>query len=630
MQLLNRCDLSSQPTTCGQPYTDNLALQFDAEAMCERKIMDPLQIAKSATPIIERIIAAASGPVKARLALWSNQLLMHDFSNTLKQITEIRTIWTRFNNASIYDFYYPTKLVFPAGIREVATLEHLEGCCIVEGVVGQGKSILMRYLFAEGLKNLGKLGKIPVLVTLRRIGQENSNSIRQLICRSARESGLEMDDEILSVYLSTNSIFLLLDGFDEVRQDAVASLISDIELICREFPSAKIIISTRPGAISSALAWFKILPIVPLTEADAIPFFQRICQTTEAANLVGEILLAAPKVFDLKSLLTTPLLLTLFAMVATAEGRAPQSKSDFYQELFYLYFQRHDDSKPGFIRHHPLGMGYSQSRAAFDAFSFQARRSEWISLSRKSLEKCVEFAARSISKEIDSEQFRREFTRVTPLLQEDGSNTNFLHKSVAEYHSASHIASLSDEFAKRFYIACKQEAVAAKFAVELDFLEELDPNRYAIYYLNPRLIEFLKEIPGELDIKTPIIVEYIKRFGLPFEWSVDGAVTGHQVLRLFAKALHSAFKEYEAKDGVEYRNAIQQIKERAMKEFSPRGANYEDFLSQHTICKSTVIIFQEAVDHIRDMLRRSEARLTQEQELWIWTQTLDSNTDISP
>jgi predicted NACHT family NTPase len=58
---------------------------------------------------------------------------------------------------------------------------------------------------------------LPLFIELRRIG--SSESIREFLIDEIGSFGLDCDDEIFDFLASKGKLCLLLDGFDEVREN---------------------------------------------------------------------------------------------------------------------------------------------------------------------------------------------------------------------------------------------------------------------------------------------------------------------------------------------------------------------------------------------------------------------------
>lgn len=80
----------------------------------------------------------------------------------------VKTIWQTEKEVDLSTFYHPSKVLVKnkrVAIHQIADLEY-EGNILLEGTVGQGKSILLRYLASTDFC-LNR--RIPVFIELRRL-----------------------------------------------------------------------------------------------------------------------------------------------------------------------------------------------------------------------------------------------------------------------------------------------------------------------------------------------------------------------------------------------------------------------------------------------------------------------------
>ena len=70
-------------------------------------------------------------------------------------VENVKTIWQVDKNINLNDFYYPSKILVSGNKVLVDSLTSFppNGKVVIQGIAGQGKSILLRYLVGKELKH---------------------------------------------------------------------------------------------------------------------------------------------------------------------------------------------------------------------------------------------------------------------------------------------------------------------------------------------------------------------------------------------------------------------------------------------------------------------------------------------
>ena len=173
--------------------------------------------------------SASKGPVTKKFAEWKTPPRIKALSQKLAHYERVKTIANPEKALRIRDFYFPPIFAYTNGRRfEASKLEDfgLEEHPLIEGIAGQGKSIFMRQLCVEELKRGERL---PLLVELRRINSQNTLGVH--IISQLTALGLPEPEYIWADLADSEKVVLLLDGFDEVKEDQRETLLNDVELL---------------------------------------------------------------------------------------------------------------------------------------------------------------------------------------------------------------------------------------------------------------------------------------------------------------------------------------------------------------------------------------------------------------
>lgn len=437
-------------------------------------------IAKAAAPIIKDLYEGAKGTTRKALDRWAAVGFAKKLARQLAEIDSVRTIWSPEKNVSLRSFYYPSKLRAPNDTSsKLDSITDLgEGSVVIQGIVGQGKSVLMRYLSLQEILRPSS-PRLPVFLELRKVTK--ALPLRKSIYKSLSAYEIAVDDDLFSYLATSGRIVILLDGFDELETPLVRETTLELEHLCQQYPELQIIVSSRPNNEVQKLSSFRVLEIASLRSEDYSPFLQALgLSAVKIADIVHAIKTSPSKV---ASLISTPLMLTLVVFVYQSEKQIPADLPEFFERLFYTVFTRHDKLKAAFEREHYSGLSERKLQSLFEAFCFmslQLGSSRTLSPSQftEAFELAQDYLEGSHCKEID---FRKDITKVACLMLEEGvGDATFLHKSIAEYHAAAFVKSSDDAFASRFY----EEAAKtwAHWQECLRFLQSIDPYRFAKYF----------------------------------------------------------------------------------------------------------------------------------------------------
>jgi hypothetical protein len=446
------------------------------------------------TPILKAIGEAASDSLQSRLALWKSGKNVDSLARQIEKTTKVKTLWNIDRAVSLYDFYYPSRVLYGSGVKKpIASLRELAptGNVVIQGTVGQGKSIFIRFLCGQELRKKTTSNRVPLFVELKRI--QGNTTIEQTIYEAFVGLGFDVDDELVTHYLHSGKVVLLLDAFDEIDEASVGSTISHLERLAHKHPALQMIVTSRPDSDIQRSSVFAVVKLAPLEPADHLDFLQRICEDKKQASTLHAAI--SKSAADVRRLLTTPLLLTLLVVVYKATQDIPDSVPGFYEQLFDVLFLRHDRSKAGFVRKRHTKLTDEQFRQAFEAFCFQARLRGKTSLGKLAFQECLGAAASILRCQIDTEAFKKELTKTACLMQDEGTDLSFIHKSVAEFHAASFIRHAPDGVAQAFYAQVQQAGRWHHWEQELKYLSTIDSYRYSRYFLVPVMQHLLAQFP---------------------------------------------------------------------------------------------------------------------------------------
>ena len=456
--------------------------------------MEPITIAVAVRALgrpLDQLADAGKSFFAERMEKWKAGTARKQLAQKIVAMEKVKTFWQRDKGIPISKFYYPNKVAFrtgkPFAVPNLSALPQDENL-VIQGTIGQGKSIFIRHLCVQELTDNGT-GRIPVLVELRAL---TTDGLEQAI-RSALEAlGFELSDALFAFYMRTGKLVVLLDAFDEIDETLVSAVVSELERLIETYEMTQFIITARPQSAIEGSRHVQIAKLCPLRKDDHLPFLRRIGLTVAEANrLIAAVRAGSSQIVQL---LSTPLILTLLVVVYHSEQTIPQELPEFYQKLFQTLFSKHDSAKPGFKRQHKSGLSERRLQQLFRAFCFTALQLRMKTvLSQDEFNRCFDKALKYVDFTTEAEAFRHDIVKVACLMQEEGYELQFLHKSVLEFFAAEFIAERTEEGAKRFY---EQLIGGAWYPWNqtLSFLSQIDRYRYLKYFEIPCVTAMLAEL----------------------------------------------------------------------------------------------------------------------------------------
>ena len=438
---------------------------------------------------IDSAMEAATEQTKEVLSKLRTNYSLKRIYTKLNSSQRVRTIWNVDRSITISSFYHPAKITTKNGNIQITKLDELQSNhTVISGVVGQGKSILLRHLLGKEIR-AGKT--IPVFVELRRAPPLKSldSYIQQAFIDLTDTS---TSPQLFHFFALQGKISILLDGFDEVDPSRAEEFAATIDALAVRYPSVRIVVTTRPNSSLENSPLFEVVPLAPLDAQDLPGFFQKILSKDRPlAERIATALLNSNSVAKLAS---TPLLATLLTIVYRANQRIPTDFHEFYDELFQILLVRHDRAKSGYERRRRTKLSDREIQQVFEAFCYKTKADGPSSISK---DRAVELAAASVSAQqlsCDASAFLEDIQKITCLLQNEGGQIEFLHQSVQEFFAARYIGSRPEEVSKKFYELALDATKWKQWEQVVRFLRQIDKYRSSKYFFIPVLDESLRKL----------------------------------------------------------------------------------------------------------------------------------------
>jgi hypothetical protein len=463
--------------------------------------------------------------LKEGLSKWNNAKNIKGLAKKVSSYEQVQTIWQREKKVRLSSFYYPSKVTFSTGITKTVTSLRdlpLSGGLVLQGTVGQGKTVFLRYLCVQELSEQSS-GRIPVFFELRKL--DSSLPLEKALFETLQSLGFEVTEDLFEYYAESGKLVVLLDGFDELDESIINAVVRTLETWAVRYPKLQFIITCRPGGEIQKSNHFTTIPLAPLSPGDHKPFLSKIGVKGEVLDNLLAAIEGSP--VEIRDLLTTPLLLTLLVLVYQNEGIVPNELPEFFKLLFSTVFSRHDRSKPAFVRKHKSGLNERKLEGLFEAFCYSViRRKYTVNLKAEQFDLAFSDALRFSRDQCLVDGFKHDITNVACLLQEDGLYLSFVHKSLLDYYPAAFVKNCTDDQVQKIYSMFSSRDWH-QWQHVLQFLSLIDTYRFAKYFAIPQIegvlgmLGVLDQEPTDSKVLGSLDCVFTKETGFSFTYDED-------------------------------------------------------------------------------------------------------------
>ncbi|MCX5659782.1 MAG: NACHT domain-containing protein [Planctomycetota bacterium] len=218
---------------------------------------------KALERVVDDIYELGKDHFQSRLRKWRAEDVLATLYKKIKHVRFVKTIWQFEKEVDLASFYHPSRVLIDKQRVVVQNLGDFpwQGSIVVQGTIGQGKSIFLRFLVAREMQRGLTL---PLFIELRKIVA--GVSLDRLMTEELANLGLVVDQTLLLFLLSSGKITLFLDAFDEVRESERERLIGEMEEIIRRHEKTRIIVTARPQSGIENCAHFRVYQLASLEQ----------------------------------------------------------------------------------------------------------------------------------------------------------------------------------------------------------------------------------------------------------------------------------------------------------------------------------------------------------------------------
>lgn len=393
-------------------------------------------------------------------------------SERVKEITSITFPQLKLN---IYEAYEPLYMVRSSHFdtsKNLITADELVSSpsrpiIIVDGA-GMGKSTFSKFIVA---RLLFKSDRIPILFDLRKL--DPKLDITDNIATELDFPDEKFDRKLFYRLLKLGKFFVILDGFDETPIDHQHVLANQLHEISVKGGENSILITTRPQEVTPDLINATSLRFAPFTLEQALSLLSRYdkISSLDVGEKLSKEISSVPSKF-----IESPLLVSLLYRTYGVNNSIADKISTFYDEIYHALYKGHDlINKNGYARQKKSGLGFEDFRKLLRALCHYMMLR--MKTSFKSLSEADSFInnAAKISLTIPSStsSFLDDLLVAVPLMQRDGTEYKFFHKTLLEYFAAEYI--IFNESSLSLLEKIFESPLAPSFVKVFEFLNDMNP-----------------------------------------------------------------------------------------------------------------------------------------------------------
>jgi len=427
---------------------------------------------------------------------------------------------------NLKDFYQPlfispyAKRFGPHGYKatarrvptnSIAKLFSKKQCITLIGNAGSGKSTVVKYLF---LNAIDKQFRIPIKIELRYLNDYDGIVIDFIKDKIFKLNKLATNDRIIERLMNSGDFVFFLDGYDEITSAKKEKITKEIDDLVKLYNKNFYLLTSRPHTEIDLLPLFHNFEVCELSSEDINNFIGK--QIPEEERELSRKIIEAVNSKEnasYKSFLSNPLLLSMFILTFQSYSSIPQKRNVFYSQVFDALFSVHDSmSKLAFVREKQSGLSKEQIVEVLKLFSFLSYFDEKPAFSGLYLdEKLKLIKAKKKNIAFDNDKLITDLQVAIGILNKEGTDYTFPHRSLQEYFAVTYILTLNDDNKKIVY-----QKIISNLTGKNSFnqasrdnfhllISELDDRGVIRFALIPYFEQFIAETdPDEKDYKTII------------------------------------------------------------------------------------------------------------------------------
>lgn len=412
-------------------------------------------------------------------------------AKSLQKSGSVKTVVSKDKPVKLESIYVPLCLLHDEKTIEGDELDPTINAgrrTIVSGTGGAGKTILMKHLLNISVANPNET--VPLFFEMRSLRLEIFDELTKALHFELEREGAGESLDLFVACLREGALAIFLDGFDEVHPDRMAQTLRSIESFARLYPLTSIIVSTRPGTGLQDLVDFDVYHLKPLKKEQAIAVvnktkFDGVSKTNFIKALEGGLYEKH------QTMMSLPILVVMMLLTYRSYGDIPDRMTVFYGQAFDTLFAIHDnENKTQYKRVYLSGLAPDQFKQVLESFCYRTLKRHELEFTQDSLEKYVGESIKFEKLGTSTENFKSDLIKNVCILQPDGVNFVFVHRSFQEYFAARFALRYSGQH--QFQVI--DRIVQNRGGGVARMMDEINRPKFYREWLLPTLERFAKEI----------------------------------------------------------------------------------------------------------------------------------------
>lgn len=313
----------------------------------------------------------------------------------------------------------------------------------IQGLGGAGKTILLKHTWLKFFNS--NTGRIPIFVELRRLNDLKERQLITYIRSTISPSNQMMSEAIFKEFCQDGGFVFIFDGFDELAESARRDIQAQILDISFNYPKCSIIISSRMDDRFISWEQFEIYKSCPFSKNQVLSVVEKIDFPSEVkSKFVNDVIKSRYKKFQ--DFLSTPLLTLMMLFTYGQFGDVPEKVHIFYRYAFQTLYSLHDGSKEAFSRERKTGLNEDDFAKLFSYFCLLTYSETAFSFTEEEILSYVDESIETCGVSVDRNKFLAETEESVNLLQKEGDQYSFTHRSFQEYFAAFCIANYHQNY----------------------------------------------------------------------------------------------------------------------------------------------------------------------------------------
>jgi ABC-type oligopeptide transport system ATPase subunit len=384
-----------------------------------------------------------------------NNLLEYELEEFNRNLY-VKTFLHRAVPKNINSIYQPISVKSENGDKEykidgISLLKERQFVTLI-GSAGSGKSTILKYLI---VKCIEEKFAIPIKVELRYLNDYSGTILEYISDKVFRLRGISDESEIISSLLRKGNFVIFFDGYDELDSDQIEIRTKELDEFTSAYGENKFVITSRPYTTISLMPLYHNFSVESLKSLDVKEFIDKQFDDAEKNSIKNKVLsiIESNSNPGLEEFLSNPLLLSMFLLTYQNNSDIPHSRSEFYQQVFDTLYVIHDSlSKLGYEREKRSKYDKNRFRTFLEIFSFLSFFEEKFIFSKEYFHKSTQkIQAKRENLECNFDDLLHDLTVAVCIMNNEGLNLTFPHRSLQEYFCASYISRLQHENKERIY-----------------------------------------------------------------------------------------------------------------------------------------------------------------------------------